>query len=255
MSTITIPLNQAPYCSRPSDSASCIQLDRSESVFPDSNFQINSLGWADPENSGLTYEFGLLTDLGRQLLLSARDPAFSLAGLMPGSNTLYVCAVDEFGAKTCQEAQALVQEPEGPFSDTDVDDQISLMNIPSLDDTLDAPSLIGAALKMASLISYNAANAVHESLADGGGLHFLKDSSSSSAWPSIQRPAAASPTARNATNWLMSIMSKAGAGNDAEKMNSLLGAGARLSRSSQLDSDGGLSLLQLFRYDACSPSS
>jgi hypothetical protein len=139
-----VPINGPPYCA--ARNGSCITLDKTVAAFDvglvnpgnaSNRFRACAVGWADPEARPLTYEFGLVaapaaaaaaargagapaaaaggsaaasTPAAQQLqppLASASHSAcYVFGGLPVGPCTLYVCAVDALGAKTCQQVRA-----------------------------------------------------------------------------------------------------------------------------------------------------
>lgn len=104
-SSLTVPLNGPPVCSSPANE--CLTLDRSTATFPDATFKACAVAWSDPEAGPLSYEFGTLsTGLSREQQVVASNvgsSCFTFSGLPTGPSTLYGCAVDALGARTCQE--------------------------------------------------------------------------------------------------------------------------------------------------------
>lgn len=249
-SSITVPLNSAPYCSS-SPLFDCIALDITEGVFPAAKFTAYTTAWADPDNDTLTYEFGVLGALGPQQLSTGGATSYIFSSLLPGLNTLYVCAVDTYGARSCQQASVKVYSPRRRLDTNSIADQI--MNI---DDSLgqsgssSAPSIVDAAMQVASLLSYSAANAVSHALSNGLFGGFYKElgsvSGSSSALQSVPAVARKAPV-QNATNQLLVLLSRSGSVKDVSEMNSLMAAAAQLSRSSSVTPAAGRAVLDLYK--------
>jgi hypothetical protein len=105
-SSLTVPLNGPPYCS--SSSGECLTIDRSIATTPDAHFKACAVAWADPEKNPITYDFGTLSALREQKAVATNVPGscFTFASLPPGPSTLYACAVDSMGARTCQEVSS-----------------------------------------------------------------------------------------------------------------------------------------------------
>jgi hypothetical protein len=75
-------------------------------TFPEASFKACAVAWSDPEAGPLTYEFGTVAADSRAqqaVATNVGSSCFSFAGLPPGPSTLYACAVDALGARTCQE--------------------------------------------------------------------------------------------------------------------------------------------------------
>jgi hypothetical protein len=122
-SSITVPLNSAPYCSS-APLSSCIVLDSTTATFPDGKFNAYTTGWADPDNDELRFEFGVHSALGPQAFSAGTSSSYTFSGLMPGMNTLYVCAIDSYGAKSCEQDTVRVQPPQQKLDGDSIADQI-----------------------------------------------------------------------------------------------------------------------------------
>jgi hypothetical protein len=123
-SSITVPLNSAPYCSS-APLSSCIILDATTATFPGGKFSAFTTGWADPDNDELHYEFGVHSTLGPQPLSAGTSgSSYTFRGLLPGVNTLYVCAIDSYGARSCQQETVRVLAPQRGFDGSSIADQI-----------------------------------------------------------------------------------------------------------------------------------
>jgi hypothetical protein len=105
-----VPLNGPPYCS--ADSGECLAIDRSVATFPDSHFRACANGWADPEKGALTYEFGVVSEMHDQKAVATNSGScYTFASMPVGPSTLYACAVDALGARTCQEVRKSIYHP------------------------------------------------------------------------------------------------------------------------------------------------
>lgn len=111
-SSLTVPLNGPPYCSAPA--GECLSLDRTVAKFPEAHFKACAVAWADPENNALSYEFGTISSADRAEKALARNtgPCYTFASLPTGPSTLYSCAVDSLGARTCQEVRTRGELPQ-----------------------------------------------------------------------------------------------------------------------------------------------
>lgn len=281
--SITVPLNSPPYCSASAVNGGCLVLSTPSASFPGDRIAISTAGWADADNDTLTYQFGLQTDLGPQLLAAGPSKSYSLSGLPPGQHSLYVCAVDSYGASACQTADVRVTPPPTVLSDEQVAEQIGAIDLAQLDGLQDVPSMVDAALQMAGLLAYSADQAAsgldgnadivadhsefddsESDSEDSEGVNFLRERASAGnpitlvkASNTANMSIAEVPSVRNATTRLLKVMANAGgasglslapgaAGGDPDKMNSLLAAGGKLGRSASPTPDGGNALLKLF---------
>jgi hypothetical protein len=123
-SSITVPLNSAPYCSS-APLSSCIVLDATTTTFPGGKISAYTTGWADPDGDELRYEFGVHTALGPQALSAGgAGSSYRFSGLLPGMNTLYVCAIDGFGARSCQQESVRVLAPRRGMDGSSIADEI-----------------------------------------------------------------------------------------------------------------------------------
>jgi hypothetical protein len=103
-SSLTVPLNGPPYCS--SSSSECLTLDRSVAKYPEADFRACAVAWADPESGPLTYEFGTVSSQREQKAVATNaGSCYNFASLPVGPSTLYGCAIDSLGARSCQEVR------------------------------------------------------------------------------------------------------------------------------------------------------
>jgi hypothetical protein len=102
-------------------------LDTTTVTFPTGKFNVYTTGWADPDNDEIRYEFGVHSPLGPQALSAGTSSSYTFLSLLPGLNTVYVCAIDSYGAKACEQETVRVQPPQRKLDGDSIADQI--MNI------------------------------------------------------------------------------------------------------------------------------
>jgi hypothetical protein len=105
-SSLTIPLNSAPYCA-----GTCINLDQTNATFPNGTFLASAAGWSDPDNDALTFEYGIVRRGRNTPLFRDTTQSYSFSGFAVGNYTLYVCVIDTYGASACQTADVSVIKP------------------------------------------------------------------------------------------------------------------------------------------------
>ncbi|KXZ41465.1 hypothetical protein GPECTOR_451g350 [Gonium pectorale] len=119
-SIVTVPLNAAPFCSlSPASPSACVRVTLASDTFPKAVATLRVLGWADAEDTQLTYEFGIRSDkkgdVSQQVAVSTSSP---IVGLSKGNNTLYACARDSQAARTCGTVVVFINSPGADFDAT-----------------------------------------------------------------------------------------------------------------------------------------
>ncbi|KAG2433800.1 hypothetical protein HXX76_008158 [Chlamydomonas incerta] len=176
--SVTLPINSAPYCSlttaspaTPLANAACLEVTALSDTFPTAAFKVRATGWADAQatstaNSGgaaatasavssLTFEFGTQSaSAGGRVLDSMQQsgnaPAGTLVGLDQGNVTLYGCAIDPEGSRTCGTVVVTVKPPAKDFNASAA---LATVDVAALLDSNDKKSLLQAASTAASILS------------------------------------------------------------------------------------------------------
>ncbi|GFR46952.1 hypothetical protein Agub_g8601 [Astrephomene gubernaculifera] len=127
LATRTVPLNSAPYCSLAESSAinstaaaACLSIETLDDTFPTATFVIRGQGWVDGQDSQLRYEFGIrdirsdgrIVDAVRQI---STGLSATITGLLQGDATLYGCALDSWGSRSCGVITVTVKPPAADF--------------------------------------------------------------------------------------------------------------------------------------------
>jgi hypothetical protein len=138
-STLTVDLNSAPVCTLAGGSGCAGVLPAPFSFplaaafdafgdaapsFPDCSTTLGAPrgAWADPDGDALSFEFGVVDPLtGAQTARAAGPtPAFTFDRLVPGTHSLYMCAIDALGARSCDSTETRVAPPVAGASDAAV---------------------------------------------------------------------------------------------------------------------------------------
>lgn len=106
--------------------------------------------------------FGLVDGVTRTRKVLAVDPAtpFIFTGLPVGNSTLYVCAVDTFGAQACEQQTVTVSAPVADFK---VADALTAMDVSQLEGARDVGVMAAGAQGLQSLAAFANAAALPES--------------------------------------------------------------------------------------------
>ncbi|KAG2445796.1 hypothetical protein HXX76_000400 [Chlamydomonas incerta] len=130
--TVTVPLNSAPYCSlttatspTPADNAACLTSELAD---------------------GRTVS---------SLQQSGNAPSGTLVGLAKGNVTLYGCAIDPYGSRTCGTVVVAVKPAAAGFNASEA---LATVDVAALLESNDKRSLLQAAATAASIISSVDAN-------------------------------------------------------------------------------------------------
>lgn len=105
--------------------------------------------------------FGLVDGATRTRKVLAVDPAtpFIITGLPVGNSTLYVCAVDTFGAQACEQQTVTVSAPATDFK---VADALAVMDVSQLEGARDVGVMAAGAQGLQSLAAFANAAALPE---------------------------------------------------------------------------------------------
>jgi hypothetical protein len=193
--TITVPINGKPLCSK----ASCLAVSAVSTTFPGATFKAEALGFDDdaaeplrwvggvwcvwggggaacatqghvqstcimpwdsllplPLPAPCRYDWGTVNGGVRKVLASGPAPAFTFTGLPVGSTTVYTCAVDVDGAQLCQGAPVTVEAAPSTFS---VAEALTSLDVAQLTATGDVGVLAAGAQALQSLSAFASSSA------------------------------------------------------------------------------------------------
>ncbi|KAG2441728.1 hypothetical protein HXX76_003343 [Chlamydomonas incerta] len=167
--TLTVPLNGAPFCSLVPQALAvasaaanglCLEVTALADTFPTAAFRIRANNWADTSASSsdvntLNYEFGIRTvieggavnDVMQQ---TSTAPSGTLVGMQQGNVTLYGCAIDPEGSRTCGTVVVTVKPPGAGFNASAA---LSTVDVNALLESNDKRSLLQAANTAAAIMS------------------------------------------------------------------------------------------------------
>ncbi len=146
--SMTVAINSPPTCA-----GTCFSLDRTTAIFPASAFLASAAGWSDPDGDALTYEYGTLRAGRYTPMFTAPSNSYQFSGFAAGTYSLYVCALDAFGARACQSADVVVSAP-ATLSSEDVTAAISTINLDSVKAAAgDSKVAADAARQMSAVLS------------------------------------------------------------------------------------------------------
>ncbi|GFR51061.1 hypothetical protein Agub_g13383 [Astrephomene gubernaculifera] len=161
---VTVPLNSAPACtlSDTDDNSACLSVELTSSTFPTAVASVRAQGWSDAQDTQLSYEFGLRVarsdggsgteDRAQQLGVIS---SAALVGLAQGNVTVYCCAIDSQGSRTCGSSVAVILPPSADF---DAMSSLSSVDLTQLSESGDQASIIQAAAQISLLTAYMAAS-------------------------------------------------------------------------------------------------
>ncbi|KAG2451825.1 hypothetical protein HYH02_003601 [Chlamydomonas schloesseri] len=140
--TVTVPLNGAPFCSLVPTLAGasanangvCLEVTALADTFPTAAFR--NLG-----------DGGAINDVMQQ---SSTAPSGTLVGMQQGNVTLYGCAIDPEGSRTCGAVLVTVKPPGADFNASAA---LSTMDVSALLESNDKRSLLQAANTAAAIMS------------------------------------------------------------------------------------------------------
>ncbi|KAG2441729.1 hypothetical protein HXX76_003344 [Chlamydomonas incerta] len=165
--TLTVPLNGAPFCSLVPQALAgasaaanglCLEVTALADTFPTAAFRIRANNWADSSASALntlSYDFGIrsLGDGGAvndAVQQSSAAPSGTLVGMQQGNVTLYGCAIDPEGSRTCGTVVITVKPPGAGFNASAA---LSTVDVNALLESNDKRSLLQAANTAAAIMS------------------------------------------------------------------------------------------------------
>ncbi len=103
-----MPLNKAPACLE----ESCLDVSLRAPAYPYAAATAMASGFVVPDPAGLSYEFGVLH--GQQMVPEATGlsvPHYTFTTLAAGNTSIYVCVVDDQGARACSSQAVSVEAP------------------------------------------------------------------------------------------------------------------------------------------------
>lgn len=155
--TLSVRINSPPQCTNAD--GSCLGLDATTGTFPMAQFVASVSNWLDTtdKDSALSYEYGTYTAAGgysRQVVTPASKYTFK--GFTPGSYSLYACALNAYGARTCERASVTVSEPAGQVDVASV--LAATVDVSALNATQDTQSLVQAAQQAKALLKFAASS-------------------------------------------------------------------------------------------------
>ncbi|GFR46951.1 hypothetical protein Agub_g8600 [Astrephomene gubernaculifera] len=162
--TITVPLNSGPYCSLASSAggdigsvaaSACLSAEALDDVFPKAAFVMRAQGWADGQDSQLRYEYGVRNVRGDgrvvdQMYQIGSAASATITGLSQGNVTLYGCAIDSQGSRTCGVLNVAVKPPPADF---DAVAAVASIDVDLVLQWNDASALLQAGQALANLLS------------------------------------------------------------------------------------------------------
>ncbi|KAG2445921.1 hypothetical protein HXX76_000524 [Chlamydomonas incerta] len=170
MNTTTIALNSAPACSLAAAAtaatgaaadadanAGCLRLEVLDATFPTAAVAVHAAGWLDGQDAQLRYEFGVHdTATGHDKMQRVGVAASAtLVGLPAGSVTLYACALDSGGSRTCGARVVTIAQPSADFN---VSAAAASLDVDALVASKDMGSLLQAGSSLANLLSFTSAS-------------------------------------------------------------------------------------------------
>ncbi|KAG2451827.1 hypothetical protein HYH02_003603 [Chlamydomonas schloesseri] len=165
--TVTVPLNGAPFCSLVPTVAGasanangvCLEVTALADTFPTAAFRIRANNWADTSAwtniNTLNYDFGIRTfieggAINDVMQQSSAAPSGTLVGMQQGNVTLYGCAIDPEGSRTCGTVVVTVKPPGADFNASAA---LSTVDVSALLESNDKRSLLQAANTAAAIMS------------------------------------------------------------------------------------------------------
>ncbi|GLI60874.1 hypothetical protein VaNZ11_003092 [Volvox africanus] len=139
---LKVSLDAPPFCTL-GEPSQCLQVILDNDQYPQAVATISAIGWRDYlDGTDLTYEFGTVNGSNVNLQQSGSTTTAVVLGLFYGQVTLYGCAVDSGGGRTCASVTITVRTPPATF---DARLTLSSINISSVTSSRSRTKLFGAA--------------------------------------------------------------------------------------------------------------
>ncbi|KAG2496067.1 hypothetical protein HYH03_005986 [Edaphochlamys debaryana] len=146
--TITVSLNQPAYCWMSADPSACLDVTVVSSAAPGATVNMRAKGWADLTNGMLSYEFGFRQSNGVDRVQQVSvEPEATIVGLPAGDVPVYVCAIDDYGARACANKTVTVSAFSG-----DANSAVGAVNVPAILLLNDRAAIISAANQVAVIL-------------------------------------------------------------------------------------------------------
>eukprot|EP00198_Chlamydomonas_reinhardtii_P001513 XP_001690849.1 predicted protein [Chlamydomonas reinhardtii] len=167
MNTTTISLNSAPACSLAAEAAAaddtganagCLSLELLDTTFPTAAVAVHAAGWLDRQDTQLRYEFGVRDTAASghdQVQRVGASASATLVGLPAGNVTLYACALNSGGSRTCGARVVTIAQPPADFN---ISAAAASLDVDALVESKDIGSLLQAGASLANLMSFTSSS-------------------------------------------------------------------------------------------------
>ncbi|GIL88894.1 hypothetical protein Vretimale_16895 [Volvox reticuliferus] len=141
---LKVSLDAPPFCTlNAANPSKCLEVVLANKQYPQAVATISAIEWSDyVDGTELTYEFGTVNGSKVNLQQLGSTTTATLLGLFYGNVTLYGCAVDSSGGRTCASVTVQIDAPPKDF---DAGQALSKVNLTDVAKSNSKAKLFGAA--------------------------------------------------------------------------------------------------------------